>query len=97
MSPPGVVRVRCARPFGASSSGGVGKTVGGAVLARESLLLFGQQGAVAFALRRREETVEFPSGVVHHCLHSRPRLFANGVRRLELVPEDRVGYRALLR
>src|SRR5678815_4109630 len=61
----------------------------------EPLLLFGQQRVVALALFRREKTVELLSRVVHHGLHSRPRLFANGVRRLELVPEDRVGYRAL--
>src|SRR5690349_14729642 len=97
MSPPAVVRVRCALPFRAARLAGVlGKQWATRFSGAESLLLFGQQGVVAFALRRREETVELLPGVVHHGSHSRPRLLANGVGRLELVPQDRVGYGTLL-
>src|SRR3954466_14158104 len=84
-------------PSGRRLAGVLGKQWPARFSRAESLLLFGQQGVVAFALLRREETVELLSGVVHHRRHSRPGLFANGVRRLELVPENRVGYRALPR
>ena len=61
----------------------------------KSLFLFCQQRTIPFTLRRCEQAIQTLTRLVHHGLHPRPCLLANGIRGLELVPQDGIGERSL--